>query len=80
MNGNDKSLQDTLAEMLATLTAKSILLEQQRDEALKKADEWYKCYLKRGEEIKKLEADLAAEKEELDYTRYILGDVLKINK
>lgn len=77
---NDKNLQDTLAEMMSTLTARAIRAERERDDALKTADEWYKRCEARGAEIKKLEADLAAEKEENDYVRYVLGEVLKINK
>lgn len=80
MNENDKSLQDTLAEMLATVTARAIRAEQEKEEALKQAAEWYKRWEAKNAEIEKLKADLAAEKEEHDYTRFILGDVLKINK
>lgn len=72
MSENNKSLIDTLAEMLATMTARAIRSERNKEEALKCENEWYKRWEAKNAEAEKLKADLADAKEELERTRNIL--------
>ena len=58
-----------VTELLAEMTARVVEAERQRDEAQKSSDEWYAYYQKKTEELKELEAKLAAETEEHQKTR-----------
>ena len=65
-----------VTELLAEMTARVVEAEQQRDEAQKNSDEWYAYYQKKTEELKELEAKLAAETEEHQKTRQQLREAL----
>lgn len=65
-----------VTELLAEMTARVVEAEQQRDEAQKRLDEWYAYYQKKTEELKELEAKLAAETEEHQKTRQQLREAL----
>ena len=65
-----------VTELLAEMTARVVEAEQQRDEAQKSSDEWYAYYQKKTEELKELEAKLAAETEEHQKTRQQLREAL----
>ena len=80
MNENNKSLIDTLAEMLATMTARAIRSERNKEEALKCENEWYKRWEAKNAEAEKLNAELAAAKEELEQTRRILFGRVEVEK
>lgn len=65
-----------VTELLAEMTARVVEAERQRDEAQKSSDEWYAYYQKKTEELKELEAKLAAETEEHQKTRQQLREAL----
>ena len=65
-----------VTELLAEMAARVVEAEQQRDEAQKSSDEWYAYYQKKTEELKELEAKLAAETEEHQKTRQQLREAL----
>ena len=65
-----------VTELLAEMTARVVEAERQRDEAQKSSDEWYAHYQKKTEELKELEAKLAAETEEHQKTRQQLREAL----
>lgn len=65
-----------VTEPLAEMTARVVEAERQRDEAQKSSDEWYAYYQKKTEELKELEAKLAAETEEHQKTRQQLREAL----
>lgn len=65
-----------VTELLAEMTARVVEAERQRDEAQKNSDEWYAYYQKKTEELKELEAKLAAETEEHQKTRQQLREAL----
>lgn len=65
-----------VTELLAEMTARVAEAERQRDEAQKSSDEWYAYYQKKTEELKELEAKLAAETEEHQKTRQQLREAL----
>lgn len=65
-----------VTELLAEMAARVVEAEQQRDEAQKSSDEWYAYYQKKTEELKELEAKLAAETEEHQKTRQQLRETL----
>lgn len=65
-----------VTELLAKMTARVVEAERQRDEAQKSSDEWYAYYQKKTEELKELEAKLAAETEEHQKTRQQLREAL----
>ena len=65
-----------VTELLAEMTARAVEAERQRDEAQKSSDEWYAYYQKKTEELKELEAKLAAETEEHQKTRQQLREAL----
>ena len=63
-------------ELPAEMTGRVVEAERQRDEAQKSSDEWYAYYQKKTEELKELEAKLAAETEEHQKTRQQLREAL----
>lgn len=65
-----------VTELLAEMTARAVEAERQRDEAQKNSDEWYAYYQKKTEELKEMEAKLAAETEEHQKTRQQLREAL----
>ena len=65
-----------VTELLAEMAARVVEAERQRDEAQKNSDEWYAYYQKKTEELKELEAKLAAEIEEHQKTRQQLREAL----
>lgn len=65
-----------VTELLAEMTARVVEAERQRDEAQQSSDEWYAYYQKKTEELKELEAKLAAETEEHQKTRQQLREAL----
>lgn len=65
-----------VTELLAEMTARAVEAERQRDEAQKSSDEWYAYYQKKTEELKEMEAKLAAETEEHQKTRQQLREAL----
>ena len=65
-----------VTELLAEMTARVVEAERQSDEAQKSSDEWYAYYQKKTEELKELEAKLAAETEEHQKTRQQLREAL----
>lgn len=65
-----------VTELLAEMTARVVEAERQRDEAQKNSDEWYAYYQKKTEELKELEAKLAAETEGHQKTRQQLWEAL----
>ena len=65
-----------VTELLAEMNARVVEAERQRDEAQKSSDEWYAYYQKKTEELKELEAKLAAETEEHQKTRQQLREAL----
>ena len=65
-----------VTELLAEMTARVVEAERQRAEAQKSSDEWYAYYQKKTEELKELEAKLAAETEEHQATRQQLREAL----
>lgn len=65
-----------VTELLAEMTARAVEAEQQRDEAQKDSDEWYAYCQKKTEELKEMEAKLAAETEEHQKTRQQLREAL----
>ena len=69
-----------VTELLAEMTARVVEAERQRDEAQKSSDEWYAYYQKKTEELKELEAKLAAETEEHQKTRQQLREALSNQK
>lgn len=66
----------SVTDLLAEMTARAVEAERQRDEAQKSSDEWYAYYQKKTEELKELEAKLAAETEEHQKTRQQLREAL----
>ena len=65
-----------VTELLAEMTARVVEAERQRDGGQKSSDEWYAYYQKKTEELKELEAKLAAETEEHQKTRQQLREAL----
>ena len=66
----------SVTDLLAEMTARAVEAERQHAEAQKSSDEWYAYYQKKTEELKELEAKLAAETEEHQKTRQQLREAL----
>lgn len=66
----------SVTDLLAEMTARAVEAERQHAEAQKSSDVWYAYYKKKTEELKELEAKLAAETEEHQKTRQQLREAL----
>lgn len=72
----EKTPIELMADLLATVTARAVEAERQRDEARKSSDEWYRNWQHKDEQLKETEAKLAAEIEEHQSTRQALREAL----
>lgn len=77
MDEKSKSPIELMADLLATMTARAIEAEHQRDEAEKSSDEWYKNWQTKDAALKEAEAKLADEIAEHQATRHQLREALK---
>lgn len=64
MNEKPKSPVERLTDALADMSILAIEMEQERDEARERENEWYQAYLRKDEQLKEVQAKLAAEIEE----------------
>ena len=64
MNEKPKSPVERLTDALADMSILAIEMEQERDEARERENEWYQAYLRKDEQLKETQAKLAAEIEE----------------
>ena len=65
MDANTKNPIEILTEMLATMTARAVEAERQRDEAIASSNEWYAFYQRKDEELGKEKEAHAETKREL---------------
>lgn len=72
----EKTPIELMAELLATMTARAVEAERQRDEAIKSSNEWYQNWQRKDAQLKETEAKLAAEIEEHQNTRKALREAL----
>lgn len=72
----EKTPIELMAELLATMTARAVEAERQRDEATKSSNEWYQNWQRKDTQLKETEAKLAAEIEEHQNTRKALREAL----
>lgn len=72
----EKTPIELMAELLATMTARAVEAERQRDEATKSSNEWYQNWQRKDAQLKETEAKLAAEIEEHQSTRRALREAL----
>lgn len=72
----EKTPIELMAELLATMTARAVEAERQRDEATKSSNEWYQNWQRKDAQLKETEAKLAAEIEEHQNTRKALREAL----
>lgn len=77
MSEKQKSPIELLTELLATMTARAVEAERQRDEALKSSDEWYHNWQNKDAALKEAEAKLHDEIAEHQSTRQQLREALK---
>ena len=76
MDKKTKTPIELMADLLATMTARAIEAERQRDEAEKSSDEWYQNWQRKDAELKEAEAKLHAEIGEHQETRRQLREAL----
>ena len=69
MNDTTKSPIELMAELLATMTARAVEAERERDEAQKSSDDWYNNWQTKDAALKETEDKLRAEIEEHQETR-----------
>lgn len=72
----EKTPIELMAELLATMAARAVEAERQRDEATKSSNEWYQNWQRKDAQLKETEAKLAAEIEEHQNTRKALREAL----
>lgn len=77
MDEKSKSPIELMADLLATMTARAVEAERQRDEAQKSSDEWYQHWQDKDAALKEAEAKLADEIAEHQATRQQLREALK---
>jgi len=77
MDEKSKSPIELMADLLATMTARAVEAERQRDEAQKSSDEWYQHWQDKDSALKEAEAKLADEIAEHQATRQQLREALK---
>lgn len=64
MDANTKNPIEILTETLATMTARAVEAERQRDEAIASSNEWFALYQKKDAELgREKEAHAATKKE-----------------
>lgn len=76
MDEKTKTPIELMADLLATMTARAIEAERQRDEAEKSSDEWYQNRQAKDAALKEAEAKLRAEIGEHQETRRQLREAL----
>lgn len=76
MNDTTKSPIELMAELLATMTARAVEAERERDEAQKSSDDWYNNWQTKDAALKETEDKLRAEIEEHQETRRQLREAL----
>ena len=76
MDEKTKTPIELMADLLATMTARAIEAERQRDEAEKSSDEWYQNCQAKDAALKEAEAKLRAEIGEHQETRRQLREAL----
>lgn len=80
MGEKTKTPIELMADLLATMTARAIEAERQRDEAEKSSDEWYQNWQAKDAALKEAEAKLRAEIGEHQETRRQLREALNNQK
>lgn len=80
MDEKTKTPIELMADLLATMTARAIEAERQRDEAEKSSDEWYQNWQTKDAALKESEAKLRAEIGEHQETRRQLREALNNQK
>lgn len=76
MDEKTKTPIELMADLLATMTARAIEAERQRNEAEKSSDEWYQNWQTKDAALKEAEAKLRAEIGEHQETRRQLREAL----
>ena len=66
MNDKTKSPIALVADLLATMTERAMEAERQRDASKEDAENWYRLYLTKDEQLKAAEAKLTALREYID--------------
>lgn len=64
MNDTTKSPIELMAELLATMTARAVEAERERDETRKSSDDWYQNWQNKDAALKEAEAKLEALKKQ----------------
>lgn len=64
MNDTTKSPIELMAELLATMTARAVEAERERDEVRKSSDDWYQNWQNKDAALKEAEAKLEALKKQ----------------
>lgn len=65
MDANTKNPIEILTETLATMTARAVEAERERDAAIASSNDWYSMYQRKDEELGKEKEAHAATKKEL---------------
>lgn len=71
-----KSPIELVTELLATMAARAVEVENQLESARKSSDEWYQNWQRKDAQLKEAEAKLAAEIEEHQNTQQALREAL----
>ena len=77
MNENKRSPVERLTDALADMSILAIEMEQERDEARDRENEWYQNYLRKSEQLKETERLLAIEMEEHRKTKQAFREAVE---
>lgn len=75
MEKETKSPINLMADLLAAMTARAMEAERERDEAKKRADDWYMSWQRKDEQLREKEAKLADASEQITELRVKLADM-----